>query len=103
MYWVIAALGILTMASPEIFGYASNPFALWSSFAVGFALIATALFEALALHRETWEYWVAVAVGLLSVSAPFVLGFSTEVEAVWTLVTVGIITIVLSSSQIKFR
>lgn len=100
MYWVTGILAIVSAAAPFVFNYSQNTAALWTSLGVGGMLMLTSLFEGAAQEKENWEYWVAGIVGLGAIAAPFVFNFSGIGSAVWTMIAVGIITVLVSGTEI---
>lgn len=93
MYLFTGFLGLVSIIAPYLFRYSSDATALWTSLAIGVILVIDSIFEGIAADKERWEYWVAGTVGAGAVFAPFVLGFSGLTEAVWTLVILGVVTI----------
>lgn len=100
MYWATGLLGIITMASPFMFGYSNNMAALWTGFIVGAVLMGTSVMEWLDDDKRSWEYWVAGLAGISAIAAPFVFGFGGLTAAVWTLALVGIATVVISGARL---
>lgn len=100
MYWLTGFLGLVSMVAPFIFNYNQNTTALWTSLIVGAALIIISIFEGIAADKERWEYWVAGAVGVVAILAPFVLGFSALGSALWTLVIIGVVTILVAWTKL---
>lgn len=108
MYLLTGFLGLVSIIAPYIFGYSQDAAALWTSLIVGAVLVIASVFEGIAADRERWEYWVIGAVGVGSILAPFVFGFSAISSALWTLVIVGIVTVLaawtkLSPGQTQWR
>ncbi len=108
MYYLTGILGLIAIVAPFFFGYSGDGTALWTSLAVGAILIVASVIEGFAGDNERWEYWVAGAVGLGAIIAPFALGFSALAVAVWTMMIVGILAIIaagakLTSGRARFR
>ncbi|MBI2338466.1 SPW repeat protein [Candidatus Daviesbacteria bacterium] len=100
MYLLTGFLGLVSIIAPYLFNYSQSSAALWTSLAVGAVLIVASIFEGIAADKERWEYWVVGIVGLGAIFAPFVLGFSTLSTALWTLVIIGIVTILAAWTKL---
>ena len=96
MYLLIGLLGLVSIISPYLVGYSENAIALWTSLSVGAILLVASILEGIAADKERWEYWVVGIVGVGAVLAPFVLGFSALTTALWTLVIIGLATILVA-------
>lgn len=108
MYLLTGFLGLVAIVAPYIFGYSQDSTALWTSLIIGAILVIASVFEGIAADRERWEYWVVGAAGVGSILAPFALGFSALSSALWTLVIIGIVTVLaawtkLSPGQTQWR
>lgn len=88
------------MLAPFLLGYADNVPALWTGLFAGAMVLVMSLLEALRHERETWEYWVAAAMGLVAIAAPFVFGFSSHVPAFSTSVILGALIAIVAGSKI---
>lgn len=100
MYWITGILGLILAVSPFIFGYSNDMAALWTSMLVGGATIVVSLLEATRADREQWEYWVAGILGFIAVIAPFIFGFGTNTNAMWTSVVIGVLIAVFAGSRL---
>lgn len=100
MYLLTGFMGIVALASPFLLGYSTNSVAMWTTLAIGSALIVTSVMEAVAEDKDRWEYWVVGIIGVGAILAPFTLGFGTLMNAVWTLVAVGLITLIASATKL---
>lgn len=100
MYWLTGLLGFVLIIAPFLFGYSFDVTAFWTSLAVGAVLIVMSLLEGIAEDRDRWEYWVVGLAGVVAVFAPFVLGFSAVSVALWTLVIVGIVTVIAAGTKL---
>lgn len=99
-YWLTGILGIITIIAPYLFGYSFDLAALWTSLIIGAILLITSIFEGMAAGREKWEYWIVGITGIAAVLAPFVFGFSTLTAAFWTLVIIGVITVIAAGAKL---
>ena len=102
MFWLTGFLGILAIVAPFIFGFNTHQTAMITSLVLGAVLTITSVYEALADDKGRWEYWVAGIMGVLSIAAPFILGFSFLTGAVLTLTIIGLIAVLLSGSKLFF-
>lgn len=100
MYWITGILGLALVLAPFVVGYAENTVALATSCALGVVVLAMSVLEAVKSERDKWEYWVAFAIGLLSLVAPFALGFSEHPQALWTSVLLGVLIAVTAGSRL---
>ncbi len=89
MYWMITVLGILLFSAPFVLGFATNPAALWTCFSLGLVVALSASTKAVTEDEGKWEGVVSGTAGVLTVIAPFVLGFSGNAAALWTCVILG--------------
>lgn len=100
MYWLTGILGAVFAIAPWIFGYSSNITASWTSFIFGIAVVAVSIIEGMRSDREQWEYWTAGILGVLAILAPFILGFGSFVNAMWSSVILGILIVVFAGSRL---
>lgn len=100
MYYLTGFLGLVLIVSPYLFGYSIDATALWTSLITGAILIVASIFEGVAADKERWEYWVVGIMGVGAILAPFVLGFSALTAALWTLVIVGLVTILVAGAKL---
>lgn len=100
MEWLISILGLALIGSPFAFGYSTNSTALWTSIILGAVVALVAGYKAVTRDETKWEDWVDVVAGLLVLIAPFVLGFSTLVTALWVSIVLGALLIILSGYQL---
>ncbi len=100
MYWLTGMMGLALGGAPFLLGYSDNSAALWTSIGLGVIVTVLSVIEAVDRSGETWEYWVAGAVGLLAVIAPFALGFNTITWAMWVTVGFGFLVVLISAYEI---
>lgn len=100
MYWLTGLAGAIMMVAPWMFSYADNQTAVWTSLIAGVVVLGASLWEGFETRKENWEYWTAGIVGVLAVLAPFVLGFSNHVAALWTTVIMGAVIALLGFGKL---
>lgn len=100
MYFLTGFLGLVSVVAPFVFGYNQDMTALWTSLIIGAVLIVTSALETITAGKEKWEYWVVGIAGVGSILAPFVLGFSTISTALWTLIIIGVITVLAAWTKL---
>ena len=103
MYYLTGILGVAAMVAPYLFGFSSNPPALWTSLIVGAVLIVASVLEGLAGDKDDVEYWVAGLTGLVAIIAPFVLGFSGMTLAYGAVAAVGVVTVLVAGARLFLR
>jgi hypothetical protein len=100
MTWFTAVLGLALIVAPFIFGYSTNPNALWSSIILGAVITAVSAYKAFVHDRAEWEYWVAGIVGVVVMVVPFVFGFSTFAVAMWVSIIIGALVAMVEGFQL---
>jgi bacteriorhodopsin len=100
MFWFTGILGILLVIAPFVLGFMTNPMAMWSSIILGLLIVIVSGVKAAMHDAARWEYWVAGILGILSVVAPFVLGFSALHRALITSIVLGFIVVLLAGYQL---
>lgn len=100
MYLLTGALGIISIIAPFVLGYSDNTAAFYTSLGLGAVLTVTTVLEWVAEDKQNWEYWMAGVAGIGAIAAPFVLGFSGLAVALWTLVIVGLVTILAAGTKL---
>ena len=100
MYWATGILGLILAVAPWIFGYSANGVALWTSVIVGAATIIVSIIEGAQADRQQWEYWVAGILGIIAIIAPFIFGFGSYTNAMWSTVVLGILIAIFAGSRV---
>lgn len=100
MYLLTGLLGLISVIAPFVMGYSGDSAALYTSLGVGVVLIITTVLEWAAEGRQMWEYWVAGVVGVGAIVAPYVLGFSGVTNAAWTMVIIGLFTVLTVGTKL---
>ncbi|MBP9718907.1 MAG: SPW repeat protein [Candidatus Levybacteria bacterium] len=102
MYWITGILGLVLALAPFTLGYSENSIALWVSLSLGFVVMTLSYYEAYSIDRERWEYIVTVVAGIVSMIAPFVLGFGNQVNAMVTSVGIGFLLAVSAGARLFY-
>lgn len=100
MYYLTGLMGLISFAAPYLLNYSDNPTALWASLVLGAILVVASVLEGFAKDKDSWEYWIAGIAGVGAILAPFVLGFSALATALWTMVVVGIVTVIAAGTRL---
>lgn len=103
MLWSTGIAGLALILAPFIFGYTTNPTALWTSILLGAVMAIVSFYKAVLKDVARWEYWVAGGAAILAVLMPFILGFRTEPAALWSNVVVGLIVAFVTGSALFGR
>ncbi|MGY5800703.1 SPW repeat protein [Rhizobium hainanense] len=92
--WANLLLAACLFASPWVFGFTAEAMPSWNAWivAVLLAVLATA---ALSVFAE-WEEWANMVLGLWLVASPWLLGFTANVNAMWTDIVLGVFVIAAS-------
>jgi SPW repeat len=93
--WINLVLAVLLFLSPWVMAFAADTMAAWNAWIIGVVLAVLAI-AALTAFAE-WEEWVGVVLGVWLIIAPWVLGFSGNMNAVWTHVILGVLTAAVSA------
>lgn len=94
---VNALLGVFLFIAPWLLGFRDVQAAAWNAWICG-VLIAALAVAALSALQE-WEEWANAALGLWTVVAPWILGFSGMPAAMWTHVGVGLAVAILAAIE----
>lgn len=100
MFWITVILGLAMAMAPWALGYDGNSAATWSSVILGMVMAFVSGYKAAVRDHASWEYWVVVIAGLLSILAPFVMRFSAELAPTWTVVLLGGIAALVALYQV---
>ena len=93
--------GLALVLSPWLLGYAvAEAYAVWHACIAGIVIVLLATGALLAFRQ--YEEWANLAVGLWTLPAPWLLGFSAVTAAMWTHVIVGIVVAVLAATSLWF-
>jgi len=86
--WMNLLLGLYLFASPSLFGAASTvPTAARTEYIFGAIIILVSLW---ALRQPlAWEEWTNLAVAVLLIMSPLILGFSTDTVPMWNALLTG--------------
>jgi predicted MFS family arabinose efflux permease len=87
-------LGLWLIISPWVLNFASDSRPMWNAVIIG-VIIAILAIAALISFRK-WEEWIEAVLGLWLIISPYVLGFTTQMNATVDQVIVGIIVAALA-------
>jgi hypothetical protein len=93
--WANLVLAVCLFISPWFFGFMAETTPTWNAWIVGIALGALAV-AAISAFAE-WEEWANLVLGLWLVASPWVLGFTANVNAMWTSVVLGLLVAAVSA------
>lgn len=82
-------LGLWLIASPWALGFMTDQMPTWNAWAVGVVIAVAALAALVAFNK--WEEWGEAALGGWLIVSPYLLGFSTQMNATVNQAIVGII------------
>jgi len=102
MVWLMGLLGVLLGLAPFVLGYRDNTGAKWASMILGAIVIVAALIEVRDVRKAKWEWWVAGIVGIVTILAPFVLGFTAPMVALYATIILGALIVMLSGYEVFF-
>lgn len=88
-------LGVWLAVSPWALSYAGETTPAWNAHVVGVIIAVSALAALLAFQQ--WEEWINIALGAWLIASPFVLGFTTNVAAMWNQLIVGLLVGILAT------
>lgn len=87
-------LGLWLIITPWALNFAADRRPMWNAVVIG-VVIAIAAIAALVSFRK-WEEWIEAVLGLWLIISPYLLGFTTEMNATVNQVIVGIIVAALA-------
>ncbi|AYG75494.1 SPW repeat protein [Rhizobium sp. CCGE532] len=87
--WVSLLLAACLFVSPWIFGFTAEVMPSWNAWIVAVLLGASAI-ATLSVFAE-WEEWANLVLGLWLIASPWLLGFATNVSAMWTDIVLGML------------
>ena len=96
--WLVALAGLWEAVAPFILGYSASTTPLWDAIIFGAALVILGVWAALSNQEGVDKAldWINVVLGAWLVIAPFVLGYTALVAALWNDIIVGIVVVVLA-------
>lgn len=92
--WANAVLALCVFLSPWVIGFAADATPSWNAWIVGFMLGALTVATISAFAE--WEEWVDLVLGLWLVASPWLLGFTANMNAMWTSVVLGLLVAAVS-------
>jgi hypothetical protein len=93
-------LGVWLIASPWVLGFAeSEPAGMWTTLLAGITLCALSLIELDA--ADPLVYWLVLALGVVLVVAPFVLGYYGHVPALVNHIVVAAVVAVIAVLSLR--
>jgi hypothetical protein len=90
--------GITLVLSPWFLGYTVESYAAWNAWVAGAAIALIAVGALVAFHD--YEEWANLIIGLWTVVAPWVLGFSALTAAVWVHVIAGLVVAIVAAARL---
>jgi len=96
---IVAGLGLAL--SPWYLGYAAESHAAWNAWVAGAAIALIATVALFAFHQA--EEWINLALGIWTVIAPWVLGFSALTAAAAVHVIAGLIVAIVAAGSLWLR
>ncbi|MBX2997624.1 MAG: SPW repeat protein [Caldilineaceae bacterium] len=100
MNWIMAVVGIWVAIAPFLLRYGHIATARWNDLIVGLTIFVLAIASALTSYENGIRTmgWVTTMAGLWLLLAPFILGYSVVVIALWTDIIAGAVILALSMS-----
>ncbi len=90
------AFALWQLASPFLLGYAGNAVALWDALLTGAAILTAAAVRMRRPNGSAVPGLVNLLVGLWLAASPFALGLTSNANAMWNDITVGLSVVVFS-------
>jgi hypothetical protein len=94
--WLVGLAGLWEVIAVFILGYTASSAALWNALIVGVALLVLGVWAALS-NQETTDKsldWINALIGVWLIIAPFILGYTAIVAAMWNDIIVGLVVVV---------
>ncbi|HEV7321436.1 MAG TPA: SPW repeat protein [Ensifer sp.] len=85
--WINLVLALCLFVSPWIMGFVVESVPAWNAW-IAAAVLGVLAIATLAMFAE-WEEWASLIVGLWLIASPWLLGFSTSSNPMWTHVVLG--------------
>jgi hypothetical protein len=97
--WLLAAVGLWEVLAPYFLGYSVATIPTWNAYIAGAVLIVLAVWAAFSeqVRLDRNLEWINAVVGVWLILAPFILGYSAIVAALWNDIIVGVVVIVLAT------
>lgn len=93
--WINLLLAACLFISPWVIGFVADGTPARNAWIVATALAVIAI-AALTAFAE-WEEWLNLALGVWLMAAPWLLGFASHLEAMWTHVIFGALAFAVSA------
>ena len=93
--WINLVLAVCLFISPWVVGFLVETNPTLNAWIVGVVLAILAL-ATLSVFAE-WEEWANFVLGLWLIASPWVLGFATNTDAMWTHVILGVLVAAVSA------
>lgn len=87
-------LGLWLIVSPWALTFAADRRPMWNASVIGLIIAVAALAALISFHK--WEEWIEALLGLWLIVSPYLLGFTTQMNATVNQVIVGIIVAALA-------
>lgn len=96
--WLNLILAVLLFISPWVFGFTGETAAAWTAWVMA---VVIAVFAVAALVRfAEWEEWVSLLLGIATIIAPWVVGFTAVALALWTHVVLGALVALIAAWEL---
>jgi hypothetical protein len=93
-----AMLAVVLFFSPWLVGYRDAQIASWNAGTCGLVIGLLATFAITRLQE--WEEWSSAALGLWTAAAPWIMGFTGSIPAMWAHVLVGLAVLALAAIEL---
>ena len=91
---ILALLGVWLVIGHYILGF-GVPESKANDAIIGFFIVFFALSRLIPQEDSVWASWLATALGLWSIAAPFIFGYSDESSSLMNNVIVGVLVVLL--------